>query len=140
MPQRTTHSRMGSSLGGDNLAAELGGFGDSLADELGEWDGDEDEEEDGEEEEGDVDGDGAEQFDGEEQRGEERDSGIDVTNSPPKNGEEGQSSLRPKGRRKQQQQYEDSEYGSEESELENTPLIHARSEEHTSELQSRLQA
>src|SRR5215469_9017705 len=67
-----THSRVGSSHGGmgDNLAAELG---ESLADELGGWDEEDDEDEERFDEEASL-------PNGAHER--ERDSGIDVASSP----------------------------------------------------------
>ena len=118
-----THSRVGSGHGGmgDNLAAELG---ESLADELGGWN----EEDDEDEERLDEEANGTYE--------QERDSGIDIASSPhtkdsaaPANG----TSLSPaaanngKSRRhrpRKPSDYDGSEYGSE-SDLEATDLVSA---------------
>jgi hypothetical protein len=115
------HSRMGSSHASDNLANELSGFGESLADELGGWgeeDEDEEEDEDFSEEDEHHEGHGGQR---------ERDSGIDVTSSPAtkENGKLLTVVTRSaKGHRRKGSEYDGSEYGSE-SDFEDAQLVNA---------------
>jgi hypothetical protein len=117
---------LGSSHGpsdGDNLAQELGGFGDSLEDELGDWNDGEDYIEEGDEGEGEQ----------------ERDSGIDVTSSPPTKQEGAAMSLavpvRTKGHRRSNSDYDGSEYGSE-SDFEESQLVSASLEARLAAIES----
>lgn len=119
------HSRLGSSHGGgESLANEFADLGEgggmgSLADELGGWSGDE-EEEDIEE---DFEGEGEEHTNGTLER--ERDSGIDVGSSPAT-----LKHLSPplattkKGHQRLNSAYDGSEYGSD-SDLQETELVSA---------------
>ncbi|KAF2666018.1 hypothetical protein BT63DRAFT_458380 [Microthyrium microscopicum] len=118
------HSRMGSSYGGDNLANELGNFGESLADELDGWDEDEEQEDEDEEEL-------VEQ---------ERDSGIDVTSndSPEQQNKRSSQSLLSvavRGHRRKGSEYDGSEYGSE-SDFEEAQLMSASLEARLAAIES----
>ncbi|TID20807.1 hypothetical protein E2P81_ATG05437 [Venturia nashicola] len=118
------HSGLGSSHGGgESLANEFAELGDgggmgSLADELGGWSGDE-EEEDME----DFEGEGEEHTNGTLER--ERDSGIDVSSSPSTSKHLSPTSVnQKKGHRRLSSAYDGGEYGSE-SDLEETELVSA---------------
>ncbi|QDS71950.1 hypothetical protein FKW77_000950 [Venturia effusa] len=117
-------SRFGSSHGGgESLANEFAELGDdggmgSLADELGGWSGDE--EEDGEE---DFEGQGQDHTNGTLER--ERDSGIDVGSSPATSKHLGPpSGMKTKGHWRLNSVYDGSEYGSD-SDLQETELVSA---------------
>jgi hypothetical protein len=111
------------------LANELGGLGDSLADELGEWDEDEDEEQD--EDEHDEHDDDDDEDANAEQR--ERDSGIDITSSPPSEAKKQQLGI--PTRRRKGSDYDGSEYGSE-SDFEESQLVNASLEARLAEIEA----